>query len=294
MKRFFSTYRVAAILLFATVSTSVVLAQPKQFSLKMITPKSFAQLKTAQPLMRLTPSNKGRRVQVNRSSYAGDLFPVVGSNSAWICLDVKQKGGEQVGAWTQKSRCRLLQVAQLSAPVMPPAYEVEGPDGMGTVDGPDAHFQVRTEGIYHSLPFTVGHPSGSDNYTLQFLVAGTNPSYTYVVNSSFVITRVTDKQPSMQLVREEEDGRVVYEVLYMNVPQTIAPDQTESYVMNYMTQCPDAEFGKIISLAFPREGFVRNVSVYFKTSDGKRHVYSYDGTDDMKSPSCIFTWRFVE
>ena len=172
-----SLYRAAAILTFATSACMSMQAQPKQFSLKMITPKSFAQLKTNQPLMRLTPSSKGRRVVAERA-YAGDLFPVVGGNSAWTCLQLKQKNGTWVGAWTQKSRCRTLTVATLSNPLMPPAYEVEGPDGMGPTDGPDAHFQVRTEGIYHSLPFTVGHPSGSDNYTLRFLVAGTNPSYT--------------------------------------------------------------------------------------------------------------------
>lgn len=288
-----SLYRAAAILTFATSACMSMQAQPKQFSLKMITPKSFAQLKTNQPLMRLTPSSKGRRVVAERA-YAGDLFPVVGGNSAWTCLQLKQKNGTWVGAWTQKSRCRTLTVATLSDPLMPPAYEVEGPDGMGPTDGPDAHFQVRTEGIYHSLPFTVGHPSGSDNYTLRFLVAGTNPSYTYVVNSSFVVTRVNDKNPSMQLVRDEENGKVVYEVLYMNVPQTVPAEQTEQFVMDYMTQCPDSEFSKIIASAFPKEGYVSNVSVYFKSSDGKRRVYSYDGSADIKCPYSVFTWKFVE
>lgn len=271
-----------------------VKAQPQGFTFNMITPRSFVVAGCNWPAMRTKPSAKAAKVAVKRA-YKDDLFALAGAgNAKWYNIETVGAKGQHVSVWALKSLFRLLRVKSVETCTMPPAYEVEGPDGMGVVEGPDAHFQVREAGKYRMLPFTVGHPSGSDNWTVQFMVAGTDPSYTYVIPASFVVSQVADKKPSMSLERDVENGRVTYEVLYMNVPATVPAGERDSYIMSYLQECPDAEFAKIVSVAIPADGRVRDVALYFKGSDGRRHVYRYDGSLPTSCAYSTFRWEFKE
>lgn len=271
-----------------------VQAQPNGFTFNMITPGSFVVAGSNWPAMRVKPSAKAAKVAVKRA-YKGDLFALAGAgNAKWYNIETLGAKGQHVNVWAQKSLFRLLRVKTTETCTMPPAYEVEGPDGMGVVEGPDAQFQARTEGRYRMLPFTVGHPSGSDNWTIQFLVAGTDPSYTYVIPASFVVSQVSDKKPSMWLERDVEGGRVTYEMLYMNVPSAVPAGERDGYIMNYLLESPDEEFAKIVSVAIPADGRVRDVALYFRGLDGKRHVYHYDGSLPTSCAHATFRWEFKE
>ena len=160
------------------------------------------------------------------------------------------------------------------------------------IEGPDAQFVTRSEGMYGMLPFSVAHPSGSDNYTLQFLMAGTDPSYTYVVTTSFVLTRINGSKMSLDFSRDVEDGEIVYEMLYFNMPRAIADEEVEAKVLDFLQNCPDSEFENVIDAAFTIDGGVNNVVVYFKGTDGKRYSYAYDGNAKTKCPAQIFRWEF--
>ena len=179
---------------------------------------------------------------------------------------------------------------------MPPIYQVESADGSigGVIEGPSATYQVRTEGKYRLLPFSVGHAPGSDNYTLQFLVAGANPSYTYVITTSLVTTYTAKDKPSLSLVREEEAGRVVYEALYLDLPRTLADDQVDAYITDYLVNSSDVDFAKVITSAFPAEGLVPQVTVYFKATNGKRYAYTYNASLQPQCANELFKWHFVE
>ncbi len=284
------------ILLFAFLSSTKISAQPQSFSFHMLTPSSFAVLTANQPVLRKVANAKAAK-QSGCRAYKGNMYPLVSSNAKWHNIELYNFDADKwLTAWVLKQQCKLLKVATLKECVMPPAYVVETPDGsVGCpIEGPDAQFQVRSEGIYHSLPFSVGHPSGSDNYTLQFLIAGTNPSYTYALNTSFVVSKVDDKKPSVVFDREISEGKVNYEMLYVNVPRDVVEEKVETYVQNYLTTCPDKEFAKVIDCLLGAEGKVKNVTVYFKGSDGNRYAYDYDGSQATKCANTMFTWRFVE
>ena len=275
------------------MGAAVMMAQPKEFSFRMIMPKSFVKVTANQATMRKAANAKAAKMS-GVKVYSGEILPLVKAAGKWYGVEYPTKGKGNLQPWMPTNQGKLLKVAQLESPIMPPVYSIEGANGMAgcAIDGPDAQFVVRPEGIYSQLPFSVGHPSGSDNYTLQFLMAGINPSYTYVVTTSFVVTRVADKQPSMSLVRDEENGKVVYEMLYMNVPRTVADDQLEAYVNDFLINSTDQEFGKLISSAFPMQGMVKNVTVFFKGTDGKRYSYAYDGSANTSSPNTIFKMKF--
>ena len=98
----------------------------------------------------------------------------------------------------------------------------------------------------------------------------------------------------MSLERDVENGRVTYEMLYMNVPATVPAGERDSYIMSYLLECPDAEFAKIVSVAIPADGRVRDVALYFKGSDGRRHVYRYDGSLPTSCAYSTFRWEFKE
>ncbi len=282
--------------LFSFFSASQLSAQPQSFSFQMLTPSSFAILTANQPVLRKAANAKAAKLSGCRA-YKGNMYPIVSSNTKWHNIELYNfDKKEWLTAWLLKPQSKVLKVATLKECVMPPAYVVETPDGsVGcAIEGPDAQFQTRTEGIYHSLPFCVGHPSGSDNYTLQFLIAGTNPSYTYALNTSFVVSRVQDKKPSVTFEREKENGQVSYEMLYINIPRDVADEELEAYVQNYLTTCPDKEFAKIMDCLLGSDGKVKNVTVYFKGTDGKRYAYEYDGSENTKCAHTVFTWRFVE
>ena len=275
------------------MSAAVMMAQPKEFSFRMLTPKSFVKVTANQATMRKAANPKAAKMS-GVKVYSGEILPLVKTAGKWYGVEYPTKDKGNLLPWMPTSQGKLLKVAQLESPIMPPVYSIEGANGMAgcAIDGPDAQFVVRPEGIYSQLPFSVGHPSGSDNYTLQFLMAGINPSYTYVVTTSFVVTRVADKQASMSLVRDEENGKVVYEMLYMNVPRTVADDQLEAYVNDFLINSTDQEFGKLISSTFPEQGMVKNVTVFFKGTDGKRYSYAYDGSANTSSSNTIFRMNF--
>lgn len=134
-----------------------VKAQPQGFTFNMITPRSFVVAGCNWPAMRTKPSAKAAKVAVKRA-YKDDLFALAGAcNAKWYNIETVGAKGQHVSVWAPKSLFRLLRVKPVETCTMPPAYEVEGPDGMGVVEGPDAHFQVREAGKYRMLPFTVGH-----------------------------------------------------------------------------------------------------------------------------------------
>lgn len=275
------------------MSAAMMMAQPEGFSLRMITPKSFVKVTANQAAMRKAGNAKAAKMKGVRV-YSGEILPLVKSAGKWYEVEYPTKKSGNLLPWMPTSQGKLLKVAQLDSPVMPPAYSIEGANGMAgcAIDGPDAQFVVRPDGKYSQLPFSAAHPSGSDNYTLQFLMAGINPSYTYVVTTSFVVTRVADKQPSMSLARDEENGKVVYEMLYMNVPRTVADDQLEAYVNDYLLNSSDKDFGEIIRSAFPMQGMVKHVTVFFKGTDGKRYSYAYDGSAVTSCESTVFKMNF--
>ena len=113
-------------------------------------------------------------------------------------------------------------------------------------------------------------------------MAGTDPSYTYVVTTSFVVTRVNGTKMSLDFAREVEDGKIVYEMLYFNMPRAIADEEVEAKVLDFLQNCP----------AFTIDGGVNNVVVYFKGTDGKRYSYAYDGNVKTKCPAQTFHWEF--
>lgn len=275
------------------MSAALMMAQPEGFSFRMLTPKSFVKVTANQAAMRKAGNAKAAKVK-GIKVYSGEILPLVKSAGKWYGVEYPTKKSGNLQPWMPTSQGKLLKVAQLDSPVMPPAYSIEGANGMAgcAIDGPDAQFVVRPDGKYSQLPFSAAHPSGSDNYTLQFLMAGINPSYTYVVTTSFVVTRVADKQPSMSLARDEENGKVVYEMLYMNVPRTVADDQLEAYVNDYLLNSSDKDFGEIISSAFPMQGMVKHVTVFFKGTDGKRYSYAYDGSAPTACESTVFKMKF--
>ena len=268
-------------------------AQLKQFSFNMIKPTAFAVLNVNNPSLRSSANGKSKRVSISRM-YKGEMLPICGQNGQWQCLEVNSRKGRNVQGWVPKSQVRVLRVAQQQQCVMPPAYRVEGANGMigAAIEGPDAQFVTRSEGIYGMLPFSVAHPSGSDNYTLQFLMAGTDPSYTYVVTTSFVVTRVNGTKMSLDFARDVEDGEIVYEMLYFNMPRAIADEEVEAKVLDFLQNCPDSEFENVIDAAFTIDGGVNNVVVYFKGTDGKRYSYAYDGNVKTKCPAQTFHWEF--
>ena len=275
------------------LSAAMMMAQPEGFSFRMITPKSFVKVTANQAAMRKAGNAKAAKMKGVRV-YSGEILPLVKSAGKWYGVEYPTKKSGNLQPWMPTSQGKLLKVAQLDSPVMPPAYSIEGANGMAgcAIDGPDAQFVVRPDGKYSQLPFSAAHPSGSDNYTLQFLMAGINPSYTYVVTTSFVVTRVADKQPSISLARDEENGKVVYEMLYMNVPRTVADDQLEAYVNDYLLNSSDKDFGEIIRSAFPMQGMVKHVTVFFKGTDGKRYSYAYDGSASTACESTVFKMKF--
>ena len=275
------------------LSAAMMMAQPEGFSFRMITPKSFVKVTANQAAMRKAGNAKAAKMKGVRV-YSGEILPLVKSAGKWYGVEYSTKKSGNLQPWMPTSQGKLLKVAQLDSPVMPPAYSIEGANGMAgcAIDGPDAQFVVRPDGKYSQLPFSAAHPSGSDNYTLQFLMAGINPSYTYVVTTSFVVTRVADKQPSISLARDEENGKVVYEMLYMNVPRTVADDQLEAYVNDYLLNSSDKDFGEIIRSAFPMQGMVKHVTVFFKGTDGKRYSYAYDGSASTACESTVFKMKF--
>ena len=275
------------------MSAAMMMAQPEEFSLRMITPKSFVKVTANQAAMRKAGNAKAAKMKGVRV-YSGEILPLVKSVGKWYGVEYPTKDKGNLLPWMPTSQGRLLKVAQLDSPVMPPAYSIEGANGMAgcAIDGPDAQFVVRPDGKYSQLPFSAAHPSGSDNYTLQFLMAGINPSYTYVVTTSFVVTRVADKQPSISLARDEENGKVVYEMLYMNVPRTVADDQLEAYVNDFLLNSSDKDFGEIIRSAFPMQGMVKHVTVFFKGTDGKRYSYAYEGSVATACESTVFKMKF--
>lgn len=275
------------------MSAAVMMAQPEEFSLRMITPRSFVKVIANQANMRKAANAKAAKMS-GIKVYSGEILPLVKSAGKWYGVEYPTKDKGNLLPWMPTSQGKSLKVAQLESPIMPPVYSIEGANGMAgcAIDGPDAQFVVRADGKYSQLPFSVGHPSGSDNYTLQFLMAGINPSYTYVVTTSFVVTRVADKQPSLSLARDEENGKVVYEMLYLNVPRTVADDQLEAYVNDFLLNSSDKDFGEIIRSAFPMQGMVKNVTVFFKGTDGKRYSYAYDGSVNTACPSTIFKMKF--
>lgn len=269
-------------------------AQPRQFSFYMLQPTAFAEVVANQPVARCSPNVKAAR-QKGVQLYKGTVLPVVQSNAKW--MKVEQNADSKVGAaWVLKSQCRTLPVATQTACVMPPVFQVESADGTvgGMIEGPDADFQVRSEGVYRNLPFSVGHAPGSDNYMLQFMVAANNPSYTYVIATSFVVSFDAKDKPSMSVVRDVENGKVVYEMLYLNLPRTIADDQIEAYIADFLVNCADKEFAKLVETAFPTQGMVPQVTMYFKATNGKRYAYTYNSSLQPQSPHFLFKWKFVE
>lgn len=274
--------------------TVVAKAQPKGFSFYMLQPTTFAEVTTNAPQPRRSHEVKGARVK-NTPIYKGVLLPIVKSNAKWHQVELSSAANNSA-LWLPKAQCRTLTVAPQAECIMPPVFQVESADGSigGVIEGPDAHYQVRIEGNYSNLPFSVGHAPGSDNYTLQFMVAGNNPNYTYVITTSFVTTHDAKDKPSLSSVRDEENGRVVYETLYLSLPRTLASEQTDAYLVNYLTTCSDAEFSKIINSAFPAQGLLSQVTVYFKATNGKRYAYTYRSDRQPKTPYYLFKWNFVQ
>ena len=285
---------VSVLLAFIVQGVATLKAQPKGFSFYMIQPTNFAEVTAVNPVLRQTANVKGARVK-GANVLRGALLPIIKSNAKWLNVSFDNKSRNQ-SAWIFASQARQLKVATQQACIMPPIYQVESADGTigGVIEGPSATYQVRTEGKYRLLPFSVGHAPGSDNYTLQFLVAGANPSYTYVITTSLVTTYTAKDKPSLSLVREEEAGRVVYEALYLDLPRTLADDQVDAYITDYLVNSSDADFAKVIASAFPTEGLVPQVTVYFKATNGKRYAYTYNASLQPQCANELFKWHFVE
>lgn len=285
---------VSVLLVFIVQGAATLKAQPKGFSFYMIQPTNFAEVTAVNPVLRQTANVKGARVK-GANVLRGALLPIIKSNAKWLNVSFDSKSRNQ-SAWIFASQARQLKVAAQQACIMPPIYQVESADGTigGVIEGPSATYQVRTEGKYRLLPFSVGHAPGSDNYTLQFLVAGANPSYTYVITTSLVATYTAKDKPSLSLVRDEESGRVVYEALYLDLPRTLADDQVDAYITDYLVNSSDADFAKVIASAFPAEGLVPQVTVYFKATNGKRYTYTYNASLQPQCYNELFKWQFVE
>lgn len=275
-------------------STILGYAQPKQFSFYMLQPNTFVEVVANNALVKLTPSTKATRVK-NAKIYKGTLLPVVKNTGKWLNVEFFTAKKLQ-SLWLQKSQCRLLTVAAQTECVMPPAFQVESADGSigGVIEGPDARFQVRSEGIYRNLPYSVAHAPGSDNYSLQFMVAGNNPNYTYVINTSFVVTHDAKDKASVSVVRDVENGKLVYETLYVSIPRTIANEDVENFVSSYLINCSDGDFAKVISTAFPHDGVVQQVTMYFKATNGKRYAYTYNASEQPHGSYFFYNWKFVE
>lgn len=275
---------------------SVILsyAQPKQFSFYMLQPNTLVEVVANSPLTKTTLSAKALRAK-KLNIYKGALLPVIKSSGKWINVDYSTAKGVQ-SLWLQKSQCRLLNVAAQTECVMPPAFQIESADGSigGVIEGPNAQYQVRSEGIYRNLPYSVAHAPGSDNYSLQFMVAGNNPNYTYVISTSFVVSYDAKDKPSVSVVRDVENGKLVYEMLYVSIPSTIANENVEGYVSSYLANCNDAEFAKVISTAFPHDGIVPQVTMYFKATNGKRYAYTYNASVQPHGSYFFYNWKFVE
>lgn len=108
-----------------------VKAQPQGFTFNMITPRSFVVAGCNWPAMRTKPSAKAAKVAVKRA-YKDDLFALAGAgNAKWYNIETVGAKGQHVSVWALKSLFRLLRVKSVETCTMPPAYEVEGPDGMG-------------------------------------------------------------------------------------------------------------------------------------------------------------------
>lgn len=285
---------IGLLLAFMMQGVSTLKAQPEGFSFYMIQPTTFAEVTAINPVLRQTANVKGARVK-GVNVLRGALLPIIKSSSKWLSVSFDSKSRSQ-SAWLFASQARQLKVAAQQACIMPPIYQVESADGSigGVIEGPSATYQVRTEGKYRLLPFSVGHAPGSDNYTLQFLVAGANPSYTYVITTSLVVTYTAKDKPSLSLVREEEAGKVVYEALYLDLPRTLADDQIDAYITDYLVYSSDADFAKVICSAFPAEGLVPQVTIYFKATNGKRYAYTYNASLQPQCNNELFKWQFVE
>lgn len=285
---------IGILLAFFMQGVSALKAQPTGFSFYMLQPTSFVEVTAVNPVLRQTANVKGTRVK-GANVVRGTLLPIIKSSAKWLNVEFGGKSKNQP-AWLLASQARQLKVATLQTCIMPPVYQVESVDGTigGVIEGPSATYQVRTEGKYRLLPFSVGHAPGSDNYTLQFLVAGSNPSYTYVITTSLVATYTAKDKPTLSLVRDEEAGRVVYEALYLDLPRTLADDQVDAYITDYLVNSSDVDFAKVISSAFPSQGLVPQVTVYFKATNGKRYAYTYNASLQPQCNNELFKWQFVE
>lgn len=285
---------IGVLLAFMLQGVATLKAQPEKFSFYMIQPTAFAEVTAVNPVLRQTANVKGAHVK-GTNVLRGALLPIIKSSTKWLNVSFDSKSRNQ-SAWLLASQARQRKVAAQQTCIMPPIYQVESADGSigGVIEGPSATYQVRTEGKYRLLPFSVGHAPGSDNYTLQFLVAGANPSYTYVITTSFVTTYTAKDKPSLSLVREEEAGRVVYEALYLDLPRTLADDQVDAYITDYLVNSSDVDFAKVITSAFPAEGLVPQVTVYFKAINGKRYAYTYNASLQPQCANELFKWHFVE
>lgn len=287
-------YIIVAVFAFMAQGLSTLKAQPAGFSFYMLQPNSFAEITAINPQLRLSANVKTARIK-GVNVWRGALLPIVSTNAKWLHVECGKKLGNQQ-AWLLATQARLLKVAAQQSCVMPPVYQVESADGTigGVIEGPSATFQVRPEGRYGQLPFSVGHAPGSDNYTLQFLVAGSNPSYTYVITTSIVVTYTAKDKPTLSLVRDEESGSVVYEALYLDLPRTLADDQVDDYITDFLVNSSDTDFAKVISSAFPEQGMVPQVTVYFKATNGSRYAYTYNAAVQPQCNYQLFKWRFVE
>lgn len=285
---------IGVLLAFIMQGVNTLIAQPAGFSFYMLQPTSFAEVTATNSVLRQTANVKGARVK-GANVWRGALLPIIKPNAKWLNVAYSDKSSNH-SAWLATSQARQIKVAAQQECIMPPIYQVESADGSigGVIEGPSATYQVRTEGKYRLLPFSVGHAPGSDNYTLQFLVAGSNPSYTYVITTSLVATYTAKDKPTLSLVREEEAGKVVYEALYLDLPRTIAEDQIDASIIDYLINSSDADFAKVITSAFPSTGLVPQVTVYFKATNGKRYAYTYNASVQPQCSNELFKWQFME
>ena len=221
------------------------------------------------------------------SSFKGATYPVSDFQNGWYCVEVAGDKNAK-NAWVKGSFCQELSVKEGGASsVTIPSYFYWNPQQYMSFPGTRVSLNQmvhRNGGIYKNLRFITGVSSKDGKISIAFpMIVG---DFCVVVRQEVFITyKANCKTPNLTIYEMEGMDELLQE-LHFNVPNVTAQKAYELF-FKYLGSCTDSDFGKIVKIAFPEDGYLpRDVDeVYFLGTDGK----SYDISYAYKTPTSYFT-----
>lgn len=221
------------------------------------------------------------------SSYKGSFYPVSDYQNGWYCVEVS--GGKNVKkAWVKGTFCQEIQVREGGASALEiPSYFYWSPQQYMSLPGTRVSINKtvhRTAGAYKNLRLITGLNSKDDKISICFPMA--IGDFGVVVRQEIIIDYKSNcKSPNLSVFEMEGMDEVLQE-LHFNVPKVTSQKAYELF-LKHIGYCTDAEFSKIVKVAFPENGNLpRDVDeVYFMGMDGK--------TYDISCPYSKLTSYFV-